>query len=245
MNHIATRAAFAVMLAAIVVSCELVDPETGDRNVSMNVTFDLRSSTTIGEDGIPECRSVAREVVLTVPDSTYRDTVDALNEPVTFDSITVNTGSVRFSADVMSNSERAKRLFSGSTTRDISGNKFEDVFIMLEKIDDVPVMEACATGDDLSIQIRNRGLGTLSWTINPLETKDCLDEADLDVACVSFMPQSGQLEAGATEGVMVTVLAPQVTQTFETRINSAQGYIDFSVTPQQNAGLNVRLVPVN
>jgi hypothetical protein len=185
-----------------------------------------------GQGAQQTCASLAAEVVLRVEEGgeaeEFRRDVAAESGMVRFDGIEVQQGTVRFSAEVLSDNQSL--LYGGEISQPIEAATFQ-VDLALQAL--APVLQVCpgdislGRGSDSSeaVQIRNLGIGTLTYqAVSP----DCSQ-----VPCVSFSLPTGSVAEGAS-GELVAALDRILPATsLELTVQSPQGSVPVAVTLDQ------------
>ena len=167
------------------------DPATGfDETVESRLTLDLSPLHPISEDGaLLDCFSVASTVRLSVDGTPLPEQSASLGEQVTF-FVEAPIGLVAFNAEVLSNNGTV--LYTGQTRAMIEEDGFQ---VRLALTPQSPVMQLCLEPGEFSLEIANRGRGTLSWELFPPEELCSLNPPG---PCVFFSPPTGEVGAGGT-----------------------------------------------
>ena len=226
-----------------VLGCESATEGSDTRRSEIRLDFGeiLRPSTS-AQQGIAV--SVIDEVTLTVEEEdgssrTFSETLAPGESEVVF-VVQVDAGLVNFSADVLSNN--GTLLYTGSAEEEISEDGFEAV-ITVEPV--APVMVVFPDSIELdpsesgSVDIRNRGIGTLAWQvgdISPANTCRIIGTIDVFGPCLDFEIESGTVDSA--EAAVLFVFTPADTaEKFNLELTSEQGIVTILVSV-------VRLQPV-
>jgi hypothetical protein len=188
------------------------------------------------------CASLAAQVALHVedesgtPQSFQRD-VAAEAGAIRFDGIEVRQGTVRFSAQVLSDNQTA--LYAGESDQPIDAATFDvDLPLLAQK----PVLQVCpgdmflGRGNDstATVRVHNRGTGTLTYqATSPL----CGDSA-----CVRFDLPSGSVNAGDSAQVVATLDRLLPATSLQLNLQSPEGSLPLTVTLGQFPDLVVPAV---
>lgn len=230
-----SRRSIATCLAVLAPGCGFLTEAGND--VTSEIRIELQVATRSGSaiQGIP--LSVIESVRLTVvPESGDQiDSVKSLStaSPAATFGVTVEMGSVEFIAEVTSNN--GSTLYTGSTLEDIRADGFQ-VTVPLQAVAPVMVVsrDSLDVSPDLpdSVEITNRGVGTLSWSISGTTPPD----TSCAGPCLTFTPTSGDLTADQSQFVSV-LAATDSTEPLLVQVTSAQGGVDLLVTTSPATGV--------
>jgi hypothetical protein len=179
--------------SALTAACDAAAPDGREVRHSQ-VVVDLRQLAHAAQQGGPI--TIIETVTLTITPATGTEqqmsrAVSSADAPVTF-NVTVETGTTRFAAAVLSNNGTA--LYSAETEADIQEDGFSVALVLAKQrpvLTVSPDSLQLGTQEVVNFTVANLGLDTLDWELQVLD------------GSLEISPPSGRLRADSSQDVFV------------------------------------------